>query len=80
MEVRYQTRLTNVIEADGRVIGVELTAREGGVARETARLVIGADGSSSQLRAALGIDLALAPYAAGYFIIDFERPRDYRTR
>ena len=77
VDVRYRTRLTNLIEADGRVIGVELAAREGGVARETARLVIGADGSSSQLRTALGIDFVLAPYAAGYFIIDFERPRDY---
>jgi 2-polyprenyl-6-methoxyphenol hydroxylase-like FAD-dependent oxidoreductase len=59
------------------VVGVELAAREGGVARETARLVIGADGSSSQVREALGIELPLAAYAAGYFIIDFERPRDY---
>jgi 2-polyprenyl-6-methoxyphenol hydroxylase-like FAD-dependent oxidoreductase len=42
--------------------------------------VIGADGSSSQLRAALGIELPLAPYPAGYFIIDFERPRDWRRR
>jgi 2-polyprenyl-6-methoxyphenol hydroxylase-like FAD-dependent oxidoreductase len=75
--VRYRTRLTNLIEEKGRVIGVELAEREGGVARETARLVIGADGSSSQLRAALGIELALAPYPAGYFIIDFERPRDW---
>ena len=77
VDVRYRTRLTDLIEADGRVVGVELAAREGGIARETARLVIGADGSSSQLRAALGIDLPLAAYAAGYFIIDFERPRDY---
>jgi 2-polyprenyl-6-methoxyphenol hydroxylase-like FAD-dependent oxidoreductase len=77
VDVRYRTRLSSVIESDGRVIGIEVAAREGGAARETARLVIGADGSSSQLRAALGIDLPLAPYAAGYFIVDFERPRDY---
>ncbi|HEY5452789.1 MAG TPA: NAD(P)/FAD-dependent oxidoreductase [Polyangia bacterium] len=76
--VRYRTRLTSLIEENGRVIGAELAEREGGaIARETARLVIGADGSSSQLRAALGIELPLAPYPAGYFIIDFERPRDW---
>ena len=77
VDVRYRTRLTGLIEADGRVIGVELAAREGGIARETARLVIGADGSSSQVREALGIELPLAPYPAGYFIIDFERPHDF---
>jgi 2-polyprenyl-6-methoxyphenol hydroxylase-like FAD-dependent oxidoreductase len=75
--VRYRTKLTRLIESDGRVIGAELQAREGGVARETARLVIGADGSSSVVRAALGIELPLSDYAAGYFIIDFERPHDW---
>jgi 2-polyprenyl-6-methoxyphenol hydroxylase-like FAD-dependent oxidoreductase len=75
--VRYRTRLTGLIESGGRVIGVELAAREGGTTRETARLVIGADGSSSQVREALGIELPLAPYPAGYFIIDFERPDDF---
>jgi 2-polyprenyl-6-methoxyphenol hydroxylase-like FAD-dependent oxidoreductase len=29
------------------------------------------------VREALGIELALAPYPAGYFIIDFERPPDF---
>jgi 2-polyprenyl-6-methoxyphenol hydroxylase-like FAD-dependent oxidoreductase len=78
VDVRYRTRLTSVIESGGRVVGVEVAERDGGgVARETARLVIGADGSASQLRAALGIELPLAPYAAGYFIIDFERPDAY---
>jgi 2-octaprenyl-3-methyl-6-methoxy-1,4-benzoquinol hydroxylase len=78
VEVRYRTRLTGLIEENGRVIGAEIAERDGGaIARETARLVIGADGSSSQLRVALGIDLPLAPYPAGYFIIDFERPRDW---
>jgi 3-(3-hydroxy-phenyl)propionate hydroxylase len=77
VDVRYCTRLVGLVESNGRVIGVDLVDREGTSARETARLVIGADGSSSQVREALGIDLALAPYPAGYFIIDFERPRDF---
>ena len=59
------------------MVGVELVEREGAATRETARLVIGADGSSSQVREALGVELPLAPYPAGYFIIDFERPHDF---
>ena len=77
VEVRYRTKLTKLIEDRGRVVGVELVEREGAATRETARLVIGADGSSSQVREALGVELPLAPYPAGYFIIDFERPRDF---
>ena len=74
VDVRYCTRLVGLVESDGRVIGVDLVDREGKAARETARLVIGCDGASSQVREALGVELALAPYPAGYFIIDFERP------
>jgi len=78
VDVRYCTRLVGLVESDGRVVGADVVDREGKSARETARLVIGADGSSSQVRDALGIELALAPYPAGYFIIDFERPRDFQ--
>jgi len=77
VEVRYRTKLTKLIEERGRVVGVELVEREGAATRETARLVIGADGSSSQVRETLGVELPLAPYRAGYFIIDFERPHDF---
>jgi 2-polyprenyl-6-methoxyphenol hydroxylase-like FAD-dependent oxidoreductase len=77
VDVRYCTRLRGLVESRGRVIGADLVDREGEAARETARLVIGADGSSSQVRQALGIELELAPYPAGYFIIDFERPNDF---
>jgi 2-polyprenyl-6-methoxyphenol hydroxylase-like FAD-dependent oxidoreductase len=77
VDVRYCTKLIGLVESQGRVIGVDLINREGRAARETARLVIGADGSSSQVREALGIEQVLAPYPAGYFIIDFERPPDF---
>jgi 2-polyprenyl-6-methoxyphenol hydroxylase-like FAD-dependent oxidoreductase len=77
VDVRYCTRLAGLVESRGRVIGVDLVDRDDKCARGTARLVIGADGSSSQVREALGIQLALAPYPAGYFIIDFERPSDF---
>jgi 2-polyprenyl-6-methoxyphenol hydroxylase-like FAD-dependent oxidoreductase len=77
VDVRYRTRLIGLVESEGRVIGVDLVDREGKGAREIARLVIGADGASSQVREGLGIELALAPYPAGYFIIDFERPPDF---
>lgn len=77
VDVRYCTRLIGLVESEGRVTGVDLVNREGTTARETARLVIGADGSSSQVREALGIEQVLAPYPAGYFIIDFERPPEF---
>jgi len=77
VDVRYCTKLIGLVESQGRVIGVDLLNREGRAARETARLVIGADGSSSQVREALGIEQVLAPYPAGYFIIDFERPSEF---
>jgi 2-polyprenyl-6-methoxyphenol hydroxylase-like FAD-dependent oxidoreductase len=77
VEVRYCTKLIGLVESEGRVIGVDLVDREGNTARETACLVIGADGSSSAVREALGIEQVLAPYPAGYFIIDFERPPEF---
>jgi 2-polyprenyl-6-methoxyphenol hydroxylase-like FAD-dependent oxidoreductase len=77
VDVRYCTRLVGLVQSRGRVIGADLVDREGKATRETARLVVGADGSSSVVREALGIQLALTSYPAGYFIIDFERPRDF---
>jgi 2-polyprenyl-6-methoxyphenol hydroxylase-like FAD-dependent oxidoreductase len=79
VEVRYLTKLGGLIERapDGRVVGVELVDREGRTTRATARLVIGADGSSSVVRHRLGIGFTSRAYPAGYYIIDFERPADY---
>src|SRR5207244_13562375 len=77
VEVRYLTRLTGLLSEHGRVIGVELVDRAGQASRATARLVIGADGSSSVVRQKLGIPFQARPYQTRYYIIDFERPRGY---
>lgn len=77
VEVRYLTRLTALLERDGRVTGVELVDREGQSSQATARLVIGADGSSSVVRQKLGIPFEAQPYPTGYYITEFERPAAY---
>jgi 2-polyprenyl-6-methoxyphenol hydroxylase-like FAD-dependent oxidoreductase len=77
VEVRYETKVTALLEAEGRVCGVELTDREGRSSRATARLVVGADGSASVVRQRLGLPFTLVPYDSGYYIIDFERPAAY---
>jgi monooxygenase len=77
VEVRYLTKVTQLLYDDGRVIGVELCDREGRVSLATARLVVGADGASSVVRQKLELPFALRPYPTGYYIIDFERPAGY---
>jgi len=80
VEVRYLTKVTQLLYDDGRVIGAELCDREGRDGRTwlcTARLVIGADGSSSVVRQKLDIAFPTQPYSTGYYIIDFERPAAY---
>jgi 2-polyprenyl-6-methoxyphenol hydroxylase-like FAD-dependent oxidoreductase len=78
VEVRYLTKVSALLEEDGRVCGVTLVDRAGYASTATARLVIGADGASSIVRQRLSIPLPLRPYAAGYYIIDFERPAAYQ--
>jgi 2-polyprenyl-6-methoxyphenol hydroxylase-like FAD-dependent oxidoreductase len=77
VEVRYLTKVTALLEAGGRVCGVELADRDGRTSRATARLVVGADGATSVVRQRLGVPFTLVPYDSGFFIIDFERPAAY---
>jgi 2-polyprenyl-6-methoxyphenol hydroxylase-like FAD-dependent oxidoreductase len=77
VEVRYLTKVSQLLYDDGRVIGVELADREGRFSLVTARLVIGADGASSVVRQKLDIPFHARPYPTGYYIIDFERPAAY---
>lgn len=77
VEVRYLTKLTALLEEGGRVTGVELADRDGRSSRATARLVVGADGSSSVVRQKLGIPFQSHPYPSGYYITEFERPAAY---
>lgn len=54
--IRMQTRVTGIIETDGRVAGVTAETEDGPI-RVEADLVIGADGRHSTLRAASGLPL-----------------------
>jgi len=59
------------------VRGALLRDRDGGGASVRARLVIGADGSSSTVRRLLGVPIRTTAYDHGYYMIDFERPAAY---
>jgi 2-polyprenyl-6-methoxyphenol hydroxylase-like FAD-dependent oxidoreductase len=54
--LRMRTEATGLIEENGRIVGVEATGPEGGL-RIRADLVIGADGRTSRVRAAAGLDV-----------------------
>jgi 2-polyprenyl-6-methoxyphenol hydroxylase-like FAD-dependent oxidoreductase len=64
------------MEDRGRVVGVRIStdAHEQEV---RARLVIGADGSSSTVRPALDIPYLSRSYDESYFVIDLDRPKEY---
>jgi 2-polyprenyl-6-methoxyphenol hydroxylase-like FAD-dependent oxidoreductase len=76
VEVRYGCRLAGLVEERGRVCGATLAVDD---ARTTVRasLVIGADGSASTVRGALGIALPTRPYEHGFYIIEVDRPPQY---
>lgn len=76
VEVRYSCRAERVLEERGRLRGLRV-AQDGRAQDVTASLVVGADGSSSMLRGALGIALDAVPYDHGFFIIDVDRPDGY---
>lgn len=78
VEVRYHCKLTRLHEEGGRVRGAVLQNEDGGEELVRARLVVGADGSSSTVRAALGIPLPLAEYDHGFYITEISRPASYR--
>lgn len=74
VQMRYGRRVTRLVEEGGRVRGVVLDTPDGGEEAIRARLVVGADGAASTVRAALGIELPRAPYDHALFIIDVDRP------
>jgi len=74
VEVRYRTRVEGLVERGGRFCGAMLRD-ESGIERETTcRLVVGADGAASRVRAALGIELRRRRYDHSLFGIDIDRP------
>ena len=74
VEIRYGRRVTRLLEEGGRVRGIALDTPGGGEEELRARLVVGADGAASTVRAALGIDLPRHPYGHALFILDVDRP------
>jgi 2-polyprenyl-6-methoxyphenol hydroxylase-like FAD-dependent oxidoreductase len=78
VEVSFRTSLRRLDEAGGRVRGAIVADAEGREEQVAARLVVGADGSSSKTRELLGVPFLSAPYDTGYYIAELERPAAYR--
>lgn len=77
VEIRYDTRVVRLLVHGGRVSGVALRGEGGGEEEVRARLVVGADGSASVVRAGLGIEFPRAPYDHALFIVDVDRPEGH---
>jgi 2-polyprenyl-6-methoxyphenol hydroxylase-like FAD-dependent oxidoreductase len=77
VEIRCRTRLRGLLEEGGRVGGAVLCLNDGTEQHVRARVVIGADGAASVVRAALGIELVRAPYDHSLFIVDVDRPEGH---
>jgi salicylate hydroxylase len=76
VEVRYRSRVAGLVVDDGRVVGARLV-RDGQPEEVASGLVVGADGSHSQVRQAMGIELHRQPYDHGYWGIALDRPASY---
>jgi 2-polyprenyl-6-methoxyphenol hydroxylase-like FAD-dependent oxidoreductase len=74
VEVRYRSRLVDLVKRRGRVTGVILRGELGAEEEAACRLVVGADGAASRVRAALGIGLPRRRYGHSLFGIDIDRP------
>lgn len=79
VEVRFKTALRKLTRADGRVRGAVIVDAQGVETTVRARLVIGADGSSSAVRDQLDIPFLSTPYETGFYIVEMERPAAYET-
>jgi 2-octaprenyl-3-methyl-6-methoxy-1,4-benzoquinol hydroxylase len=71
VELWSRTRVAGLLEEAGRVRGAALE-RDGVRCEVLARLVVGADGAQSVVRAALGVEMPAEPYAHGFFVVDLE--------
>jgi 2-polyprenyl-6-methoxyphenol hydroxylase-like FAD-dependent oxidoreductase len=74
VEIRYDTRFVRLLEADGRVHGAVIRQNGGPEQGIRARVVVGADGFNSAVRAGLGIPLPRTQYGHSLFIVDVDRP------
>jgi len=74
VDMWYGTRVTGLVQAGGRFSGVILRRSSGVDESVKCRLVVGADGAASRVRAALGIELPRRRYDHSLFGIDVDRP------
>jgi 2-polyprenyl-6-methoxyphenol hydroxylase-like FAD-dependent oxidoreductase len=74
VDLLYDTRFLSLVETDGRVGGVVVRTSDGRQQRITCRVVVGADGMMSSVRARLGIELPRRRYDECLFSIDTDRP------
>jgi 2-polyprenyl-6-methoxyphenol hydroxylase-like FAD-dependent oxidoreductase len=74
VKVRYGMRVADLLVVGGRVSGAILRDASGADEGVTSRLVVGADGAGSRVRAALGIELPRRRYDHSLFGIDVDRP------
>ncbi len=74
VEIRYRTRVVRLLENGGRVCGAVLASDGCREEEVRARLVVGADGAASAVRAAVGIELPRTQYNHALFIVDIDRP------
>ncbi len=77
VEVRYRSRLIRLLEEQGRGCGAIIVGDDGEEREVRARLVVGADGSSSTVRGALDVPLPTVAYDHGFYILDVDRPPGY---
>ncbi|MBL8953358.1 MAG: FAD-dependent monooxygenase [Myxococcaceae bacterium] len=76
--VSFRTSLRRLVEDGGRVRGAVVVDDAGRETEVRARLVVGADGSTSKVRDLLGVPFFSEPYDTGYYIVDLQRPEAYR--
>ena len=76
VEICYRTRMLSLVEEGSRVCGVVVQGSDGRERQISCRVVIGADGMKSVVRAKLGIVMRLVLYNHSLFIVDIDRPAD----
>ncbi len=77
VDILYGTRATRLIDDNGRIRGARLSGPNGFEQDVRVRLVIGADGTNSAVRKALGIPFPRMLYNHALFIVDIDRPDNH---
>ncbi len=78
VEIMYNCRVTGLLEEGNRVCGAFIANGDGNPVPVRARLIAGADGASSTIRDQMGISFNRAAYNHSFFVINIERPGQYR--